>query len=1124
VLQCFWDLAELDVSKRVAASRLLVDHLRRESQDAEAAQANGGFANDSHDGIDRVLHNFKPLTRYVIKRLCRGLASGRMAARQGFALALAAIIGAVNGFDEEVMLGLIVSTREDLGDSKDDLLGHMFGLAALLRSGAVLPVAVLSSILEQALDLASKKSFLREAAAAVAAEITRQDDLRVIAVLKDVNQCQVLLSTAPATPEALVLALHFWRFMPQKLRTDCAMLPAVDGVTPSSDLFTRGRAVENQDDGAIAAAFFTKDHLRALVPVLNSSVHAHPRLHTIWSMLLTLLLPGYSPSDPGSVNLNKRIPVQSEQLQAFWEVLIEGDIFSSSSHDRKHLGCMIFLQLVRHMKADDLVLILTPNFLRVLSNNITRKDRYLHSIAQQCTSEIIQAVNTSKPDTQASIIVAIGQHGGSALTSVLDKAHIPSAAGGDEEADFIEMMLREYEGNVNLHEEDELENYANRQQLIVGKLASVAKQGSEAARKKVLLFLLEKGVFREDESISAADITGTESYGALRTQIVGHLLSVLEAAAKTKTAGRQQEDDAAWAAAQAHAMAKSGRTLAVHMSTESQQTAQILAVVRENISQLLSALDQDEHNKFRQLVSLQCLASLMELYALANPVTADPSIAADLQHVIDDHYGNHAKQDEGVHWADALVDVILAVMSRNESPLPSAPVRDAAQRTFRVFASEVTSTGVEDLLAVVTQPLDQRDRDEEISGSDVDEEGEAQSGEGAVHTDGSDSELADTDTTDDEDADPGENADTLSEAIDNEGGFTDEQMFKLDAQLSAVFSTMRSRRDNKSVRQDIINFKLRTLACIEAYMKKVPSSSLLLIMPTPLLAALNAAVGANGDQVLAQRLAGLLIHHLSRCKAEAAGNNCVAEELEAQLRRTLYLASRGTGNSVLEAAKAAYIFLLRAAFASVISSVRSTGEESLIVALQDFFEKKKTRLHRKLFVDIFRRIPAAAAMALPTLSSLAIASRTEFLRQEGYALVEQAVKDAARTAVIPSLKGEAASNFAGLILAALQTGFTKPQRKAEILKRVASILQALQPRGSCLADLIGDTLAKEVLAAVRSSLETNASDSQLRRLDVLLSASDKGGERKRKLAGKGKKNQSGGDRGKEDPPRRKRRS
>lgn len=71
VMQVFWDLAELEEPKRVSAAATLITHL------ANAQVAEPGLNGE---------------LEYCLGRLVKGLASSRLAARQGFSMALTELL------------------------------------------------------------------------------------------------------------------------------------------------------------------------------------------------------------------------------------------------------------------------------------------------------------------------------------------------------------------------------------------------------------------------------------------------------------------------------------------------------------------------------------------------------------------------------------------------------------------------------------------------------------------------------------------------------------------------------------------------------------------------------------------------------------------------------------------------------------------------------------------------------------------------------------------------------------------------------------------------------------------------------------------------------------------------
>ena len=55
--------------------------------------------------------------------------------------------------------------------------------------------------------------------------------------------------------------------------------------------------------------------------------------------------------------------------------------------------------------------------------------------------------------------------------------------------------------------------------------------------------------------------------------------------------------------------------------------------------------------------------------------------------------GEGGEEEEATAWPDALVDALLALLSKRTAPLPSAPLRDAVEAAFRAMADSVTATG-----------------------------------------------------------------------------------------------------------------------------------------------------------------------------------------------------------------------------------------------------------------------------------------------------------------------------------------------------------------------------------------------------------------------------------------------
>jgi hypothetical protein len=112
------------------------------------------------------------------------------------------------------------------------------------------------------------------------------------------------------------------------------------------------------------------------------------------------------------------------------------------------------------------------------------------------------------------------------------------------------------------------------------------------------------------------------------------------------------------------------------------------------------------------------------------------------------------------------------------------------------------------------------------------------------------------------------------------------------------------------------------------------------------------------------------------------------EVLEGQLRRALHLASRSLDKRVATAATSTYVYLQRVAGTAGDAAGTASGE----AALDDFFLKKRSRLSRGFFENLYKRVPQLAAAAVPKLLSMGVEARSDYLRFEAIQLVESITK------------------------------------------------------------------------------------------------------------------------------------
>jgi len=104
--------------------------------------------------------------------------------------------------------------------------------------------------------------------------------------------------------------------------------------------------------------------------------------------------------------------------------------------------------------------------------------------------------------------------------------------------------------------------------------------------------------------------------------------------------------------------------------------------------------------------------------------------------------------------------------------------------------------------------------------------------------------------------------------------------------------------------------------------------------------------------------------------------------IEQQLRKSLYLASRSPVKSVADAATCAYIFLQKALHQNCRESLQNLAKESMNAALSDYFSKKKSKLTKAFFPDLFKKVPDLASTALPIVLNQCKDARSPYLKTE----------------------------------------------------------------------------------------------------------------------------------------------
>ncbi|CAA2961325.1 DNA polymerase V-like [Olea europaea subsp. europaea] len=390
----FKDLSAADASVRETAAEALVSELMEVQkaydmlEDKQVVEDALKLEAEKDDG----LNNCAPSLRYAVRRLIRGVSSSRECARQGFALGLTILVGTVSCIKVESLLKLIINLLEVSSsmkgqEARDCLLGRLFAYGALARSGRLTEewmadrntpyVREFTSCL---ISLAAKKRYLQESAVLVIMEMVEK--LPVEALLNHVLEAPGVQewfegATEVGNPDALLLAIK----IQEKIGAD---VKAFSKVLPSP---------YNQ------RKLFSADHLSAISNCLKESTFCLPRVHSVWPVLVNILLPDSVVQDvnfalgPSTAKKHKRgrkgssLEDIEKNLKCFFEVVIEGSLLTSS-HDRKNLAFDIMLLLLPKLPASCVHVVLSYKIVQCLTDVLATKDSWLYKVALHFIKEL----------------------------------------------------------------------------------------------------------------------------------------------------------------------------------------------------------------------------------------------------------------------------------------------------------------------------------------------------------------------------------------------------------------------------------------------------------------------------------------------------------------------------------------------------------------------------------------------------------------------------------------------------------------------------------------------------------------------------------------------------------------
>ncbi|KAG7379350.1 DNA-directed DNA polymerase [Phytophthora pseudosyringae] len=1051
-LKLFWTLAESERDVRTQAAAQLLAHLKGSAKQEQEVQ-------------------------YTLKRLVRGLASSRDAARQGFSTALSGLLAA---FPKQLALQ---STHELLRDAmevhssmkpmeqREHMFGRLFGLLALHRCGrlsADLPLQV--ALVKELLEMAAFKRWFRETCYEAA-----------LTLLADVPAEQFLTELAAPIHSSLQIqpskgseeeGVEAWNADQVLLAVGVQRYLHATGIDQDEEQMKR------LPENFAAVSALQRHNVHLLARPLRGSSGCYPRVHSAWFGVFGHVL---NPTGDASA------AVDGELFQEAWTVLVENSLVGSSntegsgptSHERQGLALKLFELVAPKLPAPVLRAILTPRFVKCLYNNGVAKRNYLHEAARHCLKSFAACA-------PAEFFHFFRKQFTSPLSILVTST---SADSDDEEEEEPKKKQKLSAGGfsalVELEEKKEREEALTRRtdrarvwavETMVAALTDLLSSKTEVddettkLQDDVLRFLVFHSFFSASgDAASTSSKKSKKSKKTKKTKTSEVDEVAQEAAAATPALS---ENVANYTKTRLFSLLSLGlagadgarasasvlnRIFAIAQGMQADSTAVVLCEpLSEEVLTQFTALvghvdtlrskeaEQDEEDKksaTRRPLSETFLLLFMSagLQLLDAEQREDAAVvAADLDKCYAQLVAREGKKkskkskrkeqtESEEESVVVLTDLLLSLLSQDSSAL-----REIVSQVFRSLLPLLNTDCLTTMVNVLQPTAD---------------------GEGAA-ADEEDDEFApitrdeDEDENEEEDKEEDEevalsSADAVSDALRNDEKLS--ALHREDLALAAIVGQVKVRsqrkKDIKRARLQTMHFQLRVLDLLQVFVSQRPEqtdvatakhNALVLSLVAPLFRVLARVQNADSEKlVLRDRLQAVLLHKVLRAKDKIPSGEVAQTEALDALRQIVELIQttpmdKDHGGKV---ASAAIVYLVRVICTSEASSDEEV-QKIIRASVLDAFTKKHSRFPRASFEELLTKSPAAGARVL--LEPLAaVAAATEKKEDADESEVRAAVDEFSKCEVFR-------------LLTVLLRGSSKLQQSGELSKAQRSAFKRVQ--------------------------------------------------------------------------------
>ncbi|KAF4987295.1 hypothetical protein FDECE_15481 [Fusarium decemcellulare] len=901
------------------------------------------------------------LQRHLDRRLFRGLASGRNASRLGFSLVLTELLGQLfgekalaeskyEGLTFDKVLQILTEKTQAVGnipgqEERDHFFGQLFGIESFVRAGILFrDISRWNTVLDLLLKLANKKVWLRSQCGWVIVQsIEQMKQKEAEATLE-----KVASASLAKTPEGVAIWIVALSRFP-----DLKVKPWRNPLSKKSYGDLAAVLRESFQD-------FSKDPNER--GQKNKQASWSAQLHFVWDVLLAHYV--------------KEGEDGAEDFEQFWSRVVDDSLFSKNATEgQKFKGFMVFQKMLEglvdypaHIEA-----LFSKNLTTCLMNQAAKEDRYLHRAATKAL-RAIESINTAHPSTLIPILKSLLGHNGAynfdqrTNSKTIDKV-LQNVSGetGEEALEIIREPLNNLAQQETAQATSTLRVYADYLSKILN--ASASSSSSEIQKNVFSAALQELSQLAYSQPKHIPGEALTEGIRELcRTRLESSFAKV----------SRRTEDYGTLCLAVSSIDPDS-----VAMSDE------IKSPVKEALSRMQKLLKRKtktagEKSLFQSLAMLHAV-SVFQLY------NEDPDAMEVLQDLdqYSDRLKNGKSDDAEAGGSELLVEILLSMVAR-----PSSLMRQVSQQVFDAFTPQISAGGLELLIGPLASGESTKGQKELFStGEDemeVDEEEEDEDGDAdddkeddsdiEIDSDVEFVDLNDEDgDEDDDEADGDEDSgkqkpqdmeeflekilkshrldkDADAESSDSDGDMTDSEMFAMDDQIAGALKlqieahSKDAKKEKKSAKQTVVNFKHRILDLLDIYVRNEALSPLAFALLLPLLNLMRT----TNTKPLAARACEIILNYQKALK-KARGNRQEAQVPEADddllglLLQVHEAAGQDNAHAYAKAASAASLVIASALFAADKTKIKDVA--AVYAKTQTAWVLGEAKLQSSFFAD-----------------------------------------------------------------------------------------------------------------------------------------------------------------------------